>query len=98
MRCFLTSPFFVLPNCALTIIARWAVGLQIRIVSTTLQDRILGTLRRWCGLPDRVVSALFKYEPDEDDERKTYSTPDGAADHATQVVTRVADFWALIDV
>lgn len=44
------------------------------------------------------MSALFKYEPDEDDERKTYSTPDGAANHAAQVVTRVADFWALVDI
>lgn len=44
------------------------------------------------------MSALFKYEPDEDDERKTYSTPDGAANHATQVVTRVANLWALVDI
>lgn len=29
------------------------------------------------------MSALFKYEPDEDDNRKTYSTSDRPANYAT---------------
>lgn len=38
---------------------------------------------RFRGISCWIVSALFKYEPDEDDERQTYSTPDGPANHAT---------------
>lgn len=67
-------------------------------MSILLQYGNLGTFRRCDRLPCRVVSVLFKHKPDEDDERKTYSTPDGSADHATQVMTCIAYLWALIDI
>lgn len=44
------------------------------------------------------MSALLKYKPDDDDERETYSAPDGSANHATKVVTSMTDLGALIEI